>query len=167
MPVAAHETEFEMDAHQIAHCDVQGSSPELYFCADMKGYGWCFRKRNMLNIGLGRADPQGVAEHARAFTRLLAATGKVPFEVPALKGHAYYLYGASERQIAGDGFLLIGDSAGLARAQSGEGILSAIESGLLGAEIILAAGGTWGSVRKWRPTGGRLRNEREMHAQAG
>jgi len=147
VPLVAQETEFEMDAHQIAGCDVQGSSPELYFCADMKGYGWCFRKRNVLNIGLGRADPQGVAEHVRAFTRLLAATGRVPFEVPPLKGHAYFLYGTSQRQIAGNGFLLIGDSAGLARAHSGEGILPAIESGLLAAETILAAGGTWGTAQ--------------------
>lgn len=144
-PVAAQEIEFEMDAHQIANCAVRGPSPELYFCADMKGYGWCFRKQNVLNIGLGRVDPRGIAERARAFLRLVAATERVPFEVPPLKGHAYYLYGTSERQIAGDGFLLIGDSAGLARSQSGEGILPAIESGLLAAEIVLAAGGTWGA----------------------
>jgi flavin-dependent dehydrogenase len=144
VPVAAQETEFEMNAHQIARCNVQASSPELYFCSDMKGYGWCFRKQNVLNVGLGRADPHGIAEHARAFVRLLAATERVPFEVPPLKGHAYYLYGTSQRQIAGDRFLLIGDSAGLARSQSGEGILPAIQSGLLAAEIIVAAGGTWG-----------------------
>jgi flavin-dependent dehydrogenase len=148
VPVAAQETEFEMDAHQIANCDVRGSSPELYFCADMKGYGWCFRKQNRLNIGLGRADPHGIAEHASAFVRLLAATGKVRFEVPRLRGHAYFLYGTSQRQIAGDGFLLIGDSAGLARPQSGEGILPAIESALLAAETILAARGTWATAQR-------------------
>jgi flavin-dependent dehydrogenase len=142
VPVAAQEIEFEMDAQQTANYAVQGPIPELYFCADMKGYGWCFRKQNVLNIGLGRADPHGIAEHARAFLRLVAA-----FEIPALKGHAYYLYGSSQRQIAGDGFLLIGDSAGLARPLSGEGILPAIESGLLAAEIILGAGGTWGTAQ--------------------
>ena len=147
VPVAAQEIEFELDAQQTANCAVRGPSPELYFCADMKGYGWCFRKQNVLNIGLGRADPHGIAEHARAFIRLLAATGRVPFEVPALKGHAYFLYGTSQRQIVGDAFLLIGDSAGLARPLSGEGILPAIESGLLAAEIILGAGGTWGTAQ--------------------
>jgi len=147
VPVAAQEIEFEMDAEQSARCDVRGSIPELYCSADLRGYGWCFRKQNVLNIGLGRADPHGIAEHARAFIRLLAATGRVPFEVPPLKGHAYFLYGSSQRQIAGDGFLLIGDSAGLARPLSGEGILPAIESGLLAAEIILAAGGTWGTAQ--------------------
>ncbi|HXE63480.1 MAG TPA: hypothetical protein VN519_08055, partial [Bryobacteraceae bacterium] len=145
--MAAQEIEFEMDAEQSARCDVRGSIPELYCSADLRGYGWCFRKQNVLNIGLGRADPHGIAEHARAFIRLLAATGRVPFEVPPLKGHAYFLYGSSQRQIAGDGFLLIGDSAGLARPLSGEGILPAIESGLLAAEIILAAGGTWGTAQ--------------------
>lgn len=120
MPVAAQETEFEMDADQIASCQVRGSCPELYFCADMKGYGWCFRKKNLLNIGLGRANPHGLAEQVRGFVRLLANTGNVPFAIPALKGHAYFLCGTSQRQVAGDGFLLIGDSAGLARPQSGE-----------------------------------------------
>jgi len=37
--------------------------------------------------------------------------------------------------------LLIGDAAGLAYSQSGEGIRPAIESGLLAAKAILAAGG--------------------------
>jgi flavin-dependent dehydrogenase len=147
--VVAQEIEFEMDAHQIANCDVAGSAPELYFCADMKGYGWCFRKQNTLNIGLGRVDPHGIAEQARAFVRMLSATGRVPSEIPPLKGHAYFLYGTSQRQIAGDDFLLIGDSAGLARPQSGEGILPAIESGLLAAESILAAGGkTLGTAQR-------------------
>jgi menaquinone-9 beta-reductase len=150
VPVAAQETEFEMDADQIAACDVRGSCPELYFCPDMKGYGWCFRKQNFLNIGLGRADPHGLAEQVRSFVRVLAERGRVPFEVPPLKGHAYLLYGTPRRQIAGDGFLLIGDSAGLARAQSGEGILPAIESGLLAADVIRAADGNYEEARMAR-----------------
>jgi flavin-dependent dehydrogenase len=43
--------------------------------------------------------------------------------------------------VAGDGVLLIGDAAGLAYSQSGEGIRPAIESGILAAKAILAAGG--------------------------
>jgi flavin-dependent dehydrogenase len=43
--------------------------------------------------------------------------------------------------VAADGVLLIGDAAGLAYSQSGEGIRPAIESGLLAAKAILAAGG--------------------------
>src|SRR3569833_1101145 len=32
------------------------TTPELYFCADLQGYGWIFRKGDYLNIGLGRED---------------------------------------------------------------------------------------------------------------
>jgi menaquinone-9 beta-reductase len=139
--VAAQEAEFEMSAHQLKQCNVRGPEPELYFCPDWKGYGWCFRKQNVLNIGLGRADPHGLPDHVRGFVRFLADTGRVPFEIPALRGHAYFLYGESQRPMVGGGVLLIGDSAGLAYSMSGEGILPAIESGLLAAEVIRAAGG--------------------------
>src|SRR4029077_3441598 len=54
--VVAQEAEFEMDAGQRAGCRVSPEMPELYFCSDMKGYGWCFRKENFLNVGLGRLD---------------------------------------------------------------------------------------------------------------
>jgi len=140
--VAAQETEFEMDAGQQASCPVQGATPELYFCPDMKGYGWCFRKGNFLNIGLGRVDSHRLPEHVRHFLEFLGAS-RISWKLPAMKGHAYLLYGSSQRTITGDGFLLVGDAAGLALPQSGEGILSAIESGLLAAETILSARGSY------------------------
>jgi flavin-dependent dehydrogenase len=46
---------------------------------------------------------------------------------------------SAPRRIAGDGFLLIGDSAGLARDVSGEGIGPAVESGALAADAVLEA----------------------------
>ncbi len=118
--------------------------PELYFCRDLKGYGWCFRKRNFVNVGLGRMDRHRLAEHVAGFLHFLDASGRLGFEVgSAMAGHAYLLYGASCRKILDDQLLLIGDAAGLAYAQSGEGIRPAIESGLLAAKAILAAGGDY------------------------
>lgn len=143
--VVAQETEFEMDARQSAACSVRATVPELYFCPDMKGYGWCFRKGNVLNIGLGRANSHGLPLHVKSFLSFLATTAGLSLDIPALRGHAYLLYGTSRRSIAGDGFLLVGDSAGLAHPQSGEGILPAIESGLLAAETILSAKGNYGA----------------------
>jgi len=67
----------------------------------------------------------------------LKAAGRISFDLPPLRGHAYFLNGTSNRPIAGDGYLLVGDSAGLASLQSGEGILPAVESGLLAARNIL------------------------------
>jgi geranylgeranyl reductase family protein len=142
--VVAQEAEFEMDALQRAGCTVSPEVPELYFCADFKGYGWCFRKQNFLNVGLGRMDPHRLSEHVAAFLRFLKTTGRIAFDVPqALLGHAYLLYGASTRKITEDGLMLIGDAAGLAYSQSGEGIRPAVESGLLAAKAILAAEGNY------------------------
>ena len=140
--VVAQEAEFEMDERQRAGCRVRAEIPELYFCEDIKGYGWCFRKQNYLNIGLGRLDQHRLADHVAAFVRYLQASGRIAFDVPsALLGHAYLLYGVSERKPVDDGMLLIGDAVGLAYKQSGEGIRPAIESGLLAAQTIVAARG--------------------------
>jgi flavin-dependent dehydrogenase len=58
-----------------------------------------------------------------------------------MRGHSYLLYGDSKRDVACDGVLLVGDAAGLAYSQSGEGIRPAIESGLLAAKAIVDARG--------------------------
>ena len=142
--VVAQEAEFEMDDAQQAGCRVRPDLPELYFCADIKGYGWCFRKNNFLNIGLGRMDQHRLSEHVAEFVRFLKSSGRISFDVPAaLLGHAYLLYGVSERKVAANGVLLIGDAAGLAYKQSGEGIRPAIESGLLAAQAIARAQGNY------------------------
>ena len=138
--VAAQEIEFPMSASQSRQCSIQPELPELYFCPDMKGYGWCVRKNNFLNVGLGRVDPHALPEHVAAFVRFLQQSGKIAFDLPAhFLGHAYLLYGHSQREVARDGILLVGDAAGLAYSQSGEGIRPAIESGLLAAKAVLSA----------------------------
>jgi menaquinone-9 beta-reductase len=142
--VAAQEAEFPMDARQAAGCAIRGEVPELYFCPDMRGYGWCFRKNNFLNVGLGRMDTHGLSGHVAAFLRFLKASGKLSFDLPqAFPGHAYLLYGMTNRQVTGDGVLLIGDAGGVAYAQSGEGIRPAVESGLLAAKVLIAAKGRY------------------------
>lgn len=144
LSVTAREIEFPMSAAQQRSCRVAPQRPELYFCADLKGYGWVFHKGAYLNIGLGREDPQRLAEHSAAFLDWLKATERIPADSPAvLHGHAYLLYGHSPRKLIDDGVLLIGDAAGLAYAQSGEGIRPAIESGLLAAAAVLAAAGDY------------------------
>ncbi len=142
--VVAQEMEFEMTHEQRKGCAVEGEVPELFFCADMKGYGWCFRKQNFLNIGLGRLDPGGLPGHVAEFVAFLRRAKKIVFDLPgSMVGHAYLLYSKTNRNLAGDGILLIGDAAGLAYSQSGEGIRPAIESGLLAAKVISAAMGQY------------------------
>ena len=142
--VAAQEIEFEMSAAQRAACAVAEDRPELYFCDDLKGYGWVFRKGNYLNIGLGREDNFKLSEHVAAFVEGLLREGRLPPDIPTkFHGHAYLLYPQAPRTLVDDGLLLIGDAAGLAYAQSGEGIRPAVESALLAADTVIAASGDY------------------------
>ena len=144
-PVVAQEIEFEMTPEQAPYCSVQAETPELYFCRDILGYGWCFRKGNFLNIGLGRLDQHGLSHHVADFLKFLQTTGKAAFDLPGkLSGHAYLLFGYGHRKVVGDSVMLIGDAAGLAFPQSGEGIRPAVESGFLAAQVIRAAEGNYG-----------------------
>lgn len=137
--ISAQEIEFELSDSQAARCAVTGERPELYFCDDLKGYGWCFRKGNFLNVGLGREGNHRLAEHVQTFARSLAAQGRIPADLPGkFKGHAYLLYAHAHRPVIADGVMIIGDAAGLAYTQSGEGIRPAIESGLMAAANALA-----------------------------
>jgi geranylgeranyl reductase family protein len=142
--VAAKEIEFEMSPEQQAQCPVDGEVPELFFTPDLKGYGWVFRKGNYLNIGLGREDKHRLSGHVERFCDHLKHIGRIPRNLPGkFKGHAYLLYPHAGRKLVEDGVLLIGDAAGLAYAQSGEGIRPAVESALLAARTILECKGDY------------------------
>jgi flavin-dependent dehydrogenase len=142
--IAAKEIEFEMTPAQRDDCRVRGDTPELYFCADLKGYGWCFRKGDYLNIGLGREDNHLLSEQLKNFCDLLKRRGRIPQDIPdGFHGHAYLLYGHAVRNQLDDGMLLVGDAAGLAYPQSGEGIRPAVESGLMAAATIIEANGDY------------------------
>lgn len=143
-PVVAQEVEFQMSATEVASCNILGEVPELYFCRDLAGYGWCFRKNDFLNIGLGRIDRHRLPEHLRRFVESLIAAGKIKLDRELhFAGHAYLLFGHSPRRVVDDSLLIVGDSAGLAFAESGEGIRPAIESGLLAAQVISTAQGSY------------------------
>lgn len=142
--VAAQEIEFEMRPEQLGQCSVEQAVPELFFCEDLKGYGWVVRKDNFLNIGLGREDNHRLAEHVARFRQLLIHQGKIPADTPEkFHGHAYLLYPHAKRPLLQDGVMIIGDAAGLAYPQSGEGIRPAIESALLAARVVRMAGGDY------------------------
>lgn len=142
--VAAQEVEFEVSADDLARGTIDAETPELFFCDDLKGYGWCFRKGNFLNIGLGRVDSHQLARHVQEFCKLLRDRRKIVCDLPErFRGHAYQLYEQTIPKLVDDGVLLIGDAAGLAYPHSGEGIRPAIESALLAADAIIAAAGDY------------------------
>ena len=140
--VAAQEVEFEMSPEQVQLCHVSETTPVIYFCHDLQGYGWVFRKGNYLNIGLGREDNHQLSEHIKEFCKFLKQQRIIEFDIEQrFQGHAYLLYNHAQRDLISEQLLLVGDAAGLAYPQSGEGIRPAIESALFAAETLINAKG--------------------------
>jgi flavin-dependent dehydrogenase len=140
--VVAQEAEFP--AGEASGFAVDPERPELYFCRDLKGYGWLFRKGAHINIGLGRLDRESLPAATRGFVSFLEQLARVPRGCRLQwRGHAYFVNAAPRRRVVGDEALLVGDAAGLAYAQSGEGIRPAVESGLLAAAALIAARGDY------------------------
>jgi flavin-dependent dehydrogenase len=129
--VAAQEIEFPVAPDEERAYPIRPDTPELFFWSDLQGYAWCFRKGRYLNIGVGRIGKHGFRNYVREFVEFLWRTGRAPRSLPTRwPGHAYLLY-ADARPLVADGVMLAGDAAGLAYPQSGEGIRTAIESGIL------------------------------------
>ena len=123
-------------------------TPELYFCRDLQGYGWCFRKGEYLNVGLGRLDrrslPAATQTSSRSSRRRAGSRGSFRGGGAATRMRSTRRRAA---RLVDDGVMLIGDAAGVAYPQSGEGIRPAIESGLLAAAAIVDARGTYSRDR--------------------
>lgn len=154
--VVAQETEFRLPERERSECGIEQDVAQLYFCPDLKGYGWCVAKGDYLNVGLGREDSHRLSEHVEQFRWWLRQRGRIPRDLPGrFNGHAYVLYPESRRRQYDDGVILIGDAAGLAYPRSGEGIRPAIESALMAAEIVLDAAGEYPRA-KLAPYAGRL-----------
>ena len=142
--VAAQEVEFAIDPDDIDEFAIDEQVPELYFCQDLKGYGWCFRKQRFMNVGFGRLDAHGLPKQTNEFVDFLKQTHRIPATGEwRWRGHAYRVAGQTGRNPIDDGVLLIGDAAGLAYPESGEGIRPAIESGLMAAATIVRAAGSY------------------------
>jgi flavin-dependent dehydrogenase len=140
--------ELELRLAGDAPLPVSPERPELYFCRDLLGYGWLFRKGGFLNIGLGRLDPADIHGHVGRFVAWLQASGRAPAGLDGpWRGHAYRLRERPPRRLVERGVLLVGDAAGLAYPESGEGIRTAVESARLAAEVALAARGDYAAER--------------------
>jgi flavin-dependent dehydrogenase len=143
--VAARELEFPLGGHTTP---VNAETPELWFTADLRGYGWCLRKGDYLNVGLGLEAGRDLNGQVSKFLTLIQEACPINADVQRRwDGHAYRLWGRGPARLAWDGALLVGDAAGLAYPQSGEGIRPAVESGFLAARAILAAEGDYRAER--------------------
>jgi len=139
-PVVAKEAEFRLSGPT----PIAPETPELFFSHDLEGYGWCVRKGSYLNVGIGRRARDEFADHFSAFVSFLVRSGRLPDTTGLVwHGHAYHATGAGSRPLLGAGALIVGDAAGLAYPESGEGIRPAVESGTFAARTLVAAQGRY------------------------
>jgi flavin-dependent dehydrogenase len=119
----------------------------IFFCDHgLKGYSWYVPKGNgYLNIGLGgfsfyfKKSRSNIHTHFQWFLESLIKRGLLDEQTAQqlkTQGYAYYLF-SNGGEVKKNNCFLIGDSAGLATIDLGEGISPSIESGLLAAEEIL------------------------------
>lgn len=122
----------------------------LFFCFNgLGGYSWYVPKANgYLNLGLGgfsryfKKSKTRIQDHFQWFLDdlvrrdLLDAATRQSIK-PA--SHGYYLF-SPQGEVRTDNCFLIGDSAGLASVDLGEGIAPAVESGVMVANEILGQG---------------------------
>jgi geranylgeranyl reductase family protein len=112
----------------------------LFYGLVNTGYGWCFPKRESLNIGIGcRMDSASNLRYKwNSLIKQIERSKKIKLDISKKTSARVPLGGGKDRIIARR-TMLIGDAAGLASPVSGEGISYAIESGLLAAEIACEA----------------------------
>ena len=135
LQIATLEQEFAYD-WQDPNCQL------WFFDGGLPGYAWYVPKANgFINIGLGaiadklKAQDGHLRDHWQRLTEKLARRGLVRRDDYRPSGYSYYLRGDSGTVRTGNAFL-VGDAAGLATRDMGEGIGPAVASGLRAARCI-------------------------------
>jgi menaquinone-9 beta-reductase len=124
--------------------EVQDPNCYLWFFDNgLPGYAWYVPKgENYLNIGIGgkaaalAARGETIQAHWNLLTEKLEQLGLVLGQTYQPKGHHYHLSEKVRNGQLGNVFI-VGDAAGLATKDMGEGIGPAVESAILAAEAIL------------------------------
>jgi flavin-dependent dehydrogenase len=130
------ESEFPY-AYQDGNC-------HLWFLQDkLPGYAWYVPKGNgYVNIGIGgfaerlKANHDTIQRHWRLFCKELERLSLVQDYHGNATGYPYYMRDGVD-SVQMEGALLIGDAAGLATKDMGEGIGPAVQSGILAADAII------------------------------
>ena len=134
--IAALEAEFSYEW--------KDGKPRLWFFdRGLAGYAWYLPKVDgYLNIGLGgdvrvlKKSGRTIQEHWGFLLEKLRGNGLISGPIPDPDGYVYHLRGPGAAYRIDNAFL-VGDAAGLASLDMGEGIGPALESGQLAAEAIL------------------------------
>ncbi len=125
-------------------CAYQDPNCYLWFAEhNLPGYSWYVPKGNgHLNLGIGgkfaelKARGETIRDHWERFVQSLSRLGLIGDVALQPRGYNYYLRQKMQTGRVGNAFL-VGDAAGLATTDMGEGIGPAVESGLLAARAII------------------------------
>ena len=111
---------------------------ELYLGQDVSPdfYGWIFPKYDHVSVGVG-AGPEKSNQVRRYLENLRIRAGSKLSDGHIYATEAHALPMRSQKKIAFDRAMLIGDAAGMVVNTSGEGIYWAMKSGKLAAQTIL------------------------------
>ena len=126
----------EVESVMMTHGADESPAIELYFGLVSWGYGWCFSKKDGLNIGIGcRVDKQDNLQQTwEEFIALIEDEKGIGLDVSNRVSYRVPLGDKLSRCIARRS-MLIGDAAGLVSPFTGEGISFAMQSGSLAAKI--------------------------------
>ena len=137
--IIAQEEEFPYPYHDD-HCYL------WFFENQLPGYAWYVPKANgYLNIGVGgkaaqlKANGDTLKNHWNLLVKKLEKDGLVGGHEYKPSGHSYYVRQRLAQVRKGNAFL-VGDAAGLATLDMGEGISPAVRSGTLAADAIARGG---------------------------
>lgn len=146
--ITALEAEFQQE--------VQDRRVHLWFGQNnLAGYSWYLPKEGgYLNIGVGgfaealKSQGRSIQDHWNDFLVMLKSRSLLQSEPQGLRGHAYSIRSPGTA-VQIDRCYLLGDAAGLATQDTGEGIGPAVQSGILAARSIVdGAPYTVDSIRK-------------------
>ncbi len=131
----------------------------VQFFEGFEGYAWSFPRTDHLDLGIcgkvGESDMPGLRERLHGFLKRFGYTAEsraiFSHLLPALSVESW-----NNLRIAGDGWAMAGDAAGLVDPITGEGIYFALRSGELLAEALLDGGPESYPERVWQDFGKRL-----------
>jgi len=128
--------EQRIPADWASHLGVRPGGAQLVFGVIEFGYGWVLHHGEYLIIGIG-GRRRGALDIRSEFDHFWSSLD-LPDTLKSPKGHLIPL-GGFRRRAANGRILCVGDAAGMVDAFSGEGIATAIHSGILAADSLLAA----------------------------
>jgi geranylgeranyl reductase family protein len=111
---------------------------DIQFLPNLEGYIWVFPRCGHLSVGIcGKGEP---AQSLRARLERYMDEKGIAYKGASFYGHVLPSLEASRwraNRVAGDGWLAVGDAAGLVDPITGEGIYYAVRSGDLASQVVL------------------------------